>query len=229
MSTTRTTIVALILTAFIVQASPVADRSLAIADGHQETDSRGLSVKRAKKVETKVTYGKTKIEYGCDASVHYTFKGLEELCAKGSNACDEGTPWSREVSWTSGNENPDETEITIKAEGRWYDEDERKNLIEAIMKTARTEEPATIEIKDKKWSGRVVGSLQPLSGTCKMTQFPNFVDVTVFEDEEPKSWMSVKVSLEAAEGVAGAIHGIAGAFFGTVLKPFCKNEVDSPF
>ncbi|CCF45661.1 hypothetical protein CH063_14671, partial [Colletotrichum higginsianum] len=68
------------------------------------------------------------------------------------------------------------------------------------MKTARTEEPANIEIKDKKWSGRVVGSLQPLSGTCKMTQFPNFVDVTVFEDEEPKSWMSVKVSLEAAEG-----------------------------
>ncbi|TKW52903.1 hypothetical protein CTA1_12078 [Colletotrichum tanaceti] len=156
----------------MTEAQPSTNRTMVTSD-----DLPGpltLSAKRAKKVETKLIYGNIKSEYGCDASVYYTFEGLEELCAKGSNACE---------SVMRGHPKVSPREPAIKAEGIWYDEDERKNLVEAITKTVRTEEPATIESKDKKWPG-----------TCKMNQFPKFVDVTVFEDEEPKSWVDVKLA-----------------------------------
>jgi hypothetical protein len=197
--------------------------------------------KRKSSIRTKVALGKTIIDYGCDASIQKTLReAVWNSCKNG--ACDDMTPYSRDVDWTSGSAWPRPRKLEVTVEGMYNAKGAKNAFIDALMATVN---PDTAVPKTLHWSS--ASHWAGGYGECKMSRFPNFIQISRWnEDDEVKDWIKLNIAeIDGNEGrgnpnlqrnqafqltkilefcmankilgaVAGALDGVAGGFFGLV-------------
>lgn len=177
------------------------------------------SLARRGEVVTDVLISKSKMEWGCWASVYNAVANTIETKCKTSQ-CDTLDPGKFSVQYTqNGRGMPIERELSIQVDGK-YPADSKDKLKQAIL-SAITHD--TTEEKTVWWgSGNRING----GGACPMKLFSKSVSVARFEDGSLKDNMKFIASLGNSENfcmasqmltaIGGAISGIAGGFFGLV-------------
>ncbi|KAK2009139.1 hypothetical protein LZ32DRAFT_684031 [Colletotrichum eremochloae] len=133
--------------------------------------------------------GKTYMDYGCDASIRKTLdEGIRALCD--GNGCDGGSTWSRKVKYTHGSR-PEDTTISVRAEGVYKDRYALNKLREGVLESVR---PETTKGYNRSWYWRQPGGWE-VSGVCKMSRFANYVGLQRV-DGPSAAWIKVYVSIQ---------------------------------
>ncbi|WYZ37669.1 hypothetical protein EsH8_II_001175 [Colletotrichum jinshuiense] len=166
--------------------------------------------------------GRTKVDYGCDASIRKTLnEAIESLCRNGF--CDAGTVYSRKVKYMNGG--PLTTAWSrVEIEGTYDGPQTRGNVQKAVEKmiTPDTAVPAI-----RRYS--TGNNWNPINQRCKMSKFSNYIHV--HKQFNPPVNIQIRISLHTTNSnciaqdilntVAGTINPVAGGFFG-LLSLNCK-------
>lgn len=183
---------------------------------------------------TKVTIGRTRIQYGCDANVWEEIRGaLDENCV---NACDAGTPKQvQRQQWENSQKKPTDATLSIKTSGSFLNEVKRATLADALLRTIR---PDTVTQTPSTWRERHTPSANnrgmiDTEGQCIITTFPNFVSVERFRGDDLQDrlqidaeFVEVKKECLAAgilKNIAEGIHGAASAAMGAIQTHCLQN------
>jgi hypothetical protein len=157
-------------------------------------NSNGVNIARRDDLSTMVVLGKTIIDYGCSASIRHTLNlAIDNLCYDGD--CEGGSTFSRKVLWTKGILLPREIDIKVQIDGSWAKKEARDMFKLAVQATVN---PKTA-VPKKVLFGDLLGD-EGERGECKMSRFPNFIQITNFDGGNDKDHIKIYVSMESGEG-----------------------------
>ncbi|KAI1813114.1 hypothetical protein GGS20DRAFT_497651 [Poronia punctata] len=187
--------------------------------------------------ELRVIMGEMRMQWGCDTDVGQAMADAISESCRATAGCDSGKTKGIEVAkWEGTRSEPSGATLNIKVEGKYYDEEVRDVFAEAMRATAHDE---SVETEESKWLDEASPSasqwgLSDRGGDCAIKNFPNYVAINRFEDENLKDYMEIHAELVEGESnclgatilgaIAGAINPLAGKVFG-FAKVLCESEL----
>ncbi|KAI0512982.1 hypothetical protein F5B22DRAFT_612888 [Xylaria bambusicola] len=193
-----------------------------------------LPARQDNDIELRVIMGKTMMQWGCDVDVGSAITGTIDDKCQPNAGCDPTQALEFDVKkWEGESEEPSDAKLKITADGKYYDQDIR-DFLKSVLQMTVTDD--SVQVDEQEWvytppaSGQHWG-LPGDHGDCAIKEFPTYVAVVRFEDENMKDYMEIRAELvEPKEnclaasilgGIAGAINPLAGKFF-SVAKVVCE-------
>jgi hypothetical protein len=159
-------------------------------------------VRRDDKVETKVVMGETRMQWGCDTDVLATLRDAINAACKKEGGCDEGTPKSFDIhKWEGTSSEPSDAKLNIRLDGKYADQSARDAQQEALQATV-TDDSVTTD--QQKWVIHASGSaihwgMTDRGGDCAEKQFPNYVAINRFDNNNLRETMEFRAELVEGE------------------------------
>ncbi|KAF4331904.1 hypothetical protein FBEOM_14313 [Fusarium beomiforme] len=204
----------------------ISTRSLDLGDLHMEeplapelsniTAEFDLDTRAPK--ETKVFFGKTQVDYGCDASIRKPLgEAIHSICGNGD--CDKSVVYTRKVKHMVNGSRKKDAWLRISVRGEYYGKHTRGYMASAVQQavTPKTAIPAMRRYLPTNPNFQ--------AQQCKMSKFSNYIKMRKnFGDQ---IYIEIDVTLQTSnthcltpnvlKEVAGAVGGIGGSFFGSVV------------
>ncbi|KAF4416173.1 hypothetical protein FACUT_12828 [Fusarium acutatum] len=153
---------------------------------------------------TKVFCGKTQVDYGCDASIRKPLGGaIHSICGNGD--CDKSVMYTRKVVHMAGGNRKKDAWLRIAVRGEYYGRHTRGYMASAVQKsvTPKTAIPA-------------MRRYLPTNPNSRLSS--NFGDTIYIEiDVTLQTSNSHCFTPNVLKEVAGALGGIGGSFFGSIV------------
>ncbi|KAG7418681.1 hypothetical protein Forpi1262_v016435 [Fusarium oxysporum f. sp. raphani] len=168
--------------------------------------------------ETKVFFGKTQVDYGCDASIRKPLgEAIHSICGNGD--CDKSVVYTRKVVHMVNGKRRKEAWLRISVRGEYYGRHTRGYMVSAVQNS--------VNPKTAKPAMRYYLPTNPnfQAQSCKMSKFSNYIKMR--KNFGDTIYMEIDVTLQTSnshcftpnvlEEVAGALGGVGGSFFGYVV------------
>ncbi|EXK77315.1 hypothetical protein FOQG_17976 [Fusarium oxysporum f. sp. raphani 54005] len=164
--------------------------------------------------ETKVFFGKTQVDYGCDASIKEPLgEAIHSICGNGD--CDKSVVYTRKVVHMAGGNRKKDAWLRIAVRGEYYGRHTRGYMASAVQQSVnpKTAVPAT----------RYYLPTNPnfQAQKRKMSKFSNYINMR--KNFGDTIYVEIDVTLQTSNShrfipnvlkeVAGALGGIGGSFF----------------
>ncbi|KAG7404969.1 hypothetical protein Forpe1208_v014655 [Fusarium oxysporum f. sp. rapae] len=168
--------------------------------------------------ETKVFFGKTQVDYGCDASIRKPLgEAIHSICGNGD--CDKSVVYTRKVVHMANGSRKKDAWLRIAVRGEYFGRHTRGYIASAVQQSVnpKTAIPAT----------RYYTPTNPnfQAQRCKMSKFSNYIKMR--KNFGDTIYIEIDVTLQTSNSncfgpnllkeVAGALGGIGGSFFGSII------------
>ncbi|KAF5565392.1 hypothetical protein FNAPI_1707 [Fusarium napiforme] len=168
--------------------------------------------------ETKVFFGKTQVDYGCEASIRNPLgTAIHSICGNGD--CDKSVVYTRKVKHMAGGGRRKDAWLRIQVRGEYFGRHTRGYMASAVQQS--------VNDKTAKPAMRYYLPTNPnfQAQKCKMSKFSNYIKMR--KNFGDTIYMEIDVTLKTSnthcftpnllKEVAGAMGGIGGSFFGNLV------------
>ncbi|EXA34129.1 hypothetical protein FOVG_14977 [Fusarium oxysporum f. sp. pisi HDV247] len=163
--------------------------------------------------ETKVFFGKTQVDYGCDASIKEPLgEAIHSICGNGD--CDKSVVYTRKVVHMAGGNRKKDAWVRIAVRGEYYGRHTRGYMASAVQQSVnpKTAAPALRYLPTNP-------NFQ--AQKRKMSKFSNYINMR--KNFGDTIYVKIDVTLQTSNShrftpnvlkeVAGALGGIGSSFF----------------